>query len=143
MKKLIKIFCLLLVVVFMTSVITPVTAQRGYRGYYGRGYAHDYANVYRGDYSRSYRGYNAYNYRSPVIIRNYHPIVFGPRYYGVPHGSISITFGGYPYYYFGGTFYRPYGGYYRSIFPPIGIQIGVLPLVSNNLKLNQKWQDIF
>jgi len=128
MEKLIKFLRLSLMVIFIAGLLTSVNGQRGYRGNYGRGYAHDYANVYRGNYGHMQRGsYNAYNYRSPVIIGNYRPVVFGPRYFGVPHGSISITFGGNPYYYFGGTFYRPYGGYYRSIFPPIGIHIGVLP----------------
>ena len=127
MKKTLKIERIALVIVLCTSVIAA-NAQRGYRGHYGRGYGHDYANVYRGNYALSHRGnYNAYSYRSPVIVRNYSPAVFGPRYYGYPRGGISITFGGNPYYYSGGAFYRPYGGYYRSIFPPVGIHIGVLP----------------
>ena len=126
MKELIKFFCLLLVVVSCAN--TRGSAQRGYRGHYGRGYSPDYANVYRRNISPSYHGaYNAYNYRPPVVVGNYRPIVFGRRYYGLPHGSISITFGGLPYYYSGGTFYQPYGGYYRSIFPPIGIHVGALP----------------
>src|SRR4051812_48183210 len=127
MKKLIKFFCLLLVVVSCAN--TRASAQRGYRGYYGRGYSRDYTSIYRHNISPAYRGIynNPYSYRPPVVVGHYRPIVFGPRYYGLPHGSISITFGGLPYYYSGGTFYQPYGGYYRSIFPPIGIHVGVIP----------------
>lgn len=107
-----KIFVLSLMVFGIAGVLTPVNAQRGYPHYY----------------ARAYRGYHAYNYSRPVFIQNYYrPVVFGPRYYRVPRGSISITFGGNAYFYFGGTFYTPFGGYYRSIFPPIGIHIGVLP----------------
>ena len=51
----------------------------------------------------------------------------GPRYTVLPRSSISIYFGGYPYYYNDGFFYGRFGGYYEPLFPPIGIHIGVLP----------------
>jgi len=51
----------------------------------------------------------------------------GPRYSVLPRNSISIYFGGYPYYYNDGFFYGHFGGYYEPLFPPIGIRIGVLP----------------
>lgn len=129
MKKSTSILRLMLVLSFAVGLIVPANAQRGsrsYRGDYARGgYRSDYGSSYRG-YSR---GYQNYSYRSPVIIRpRYAPAVFGPRYYGVPHGSISITFGGNPYYYSGGSFYRPYGGYFQMTMPPIGIRIGMLPI---------------
>lgn len=127
MKRQIAIRRSLLIFVLVTGVLMSVNAQRGYR----RDNSRDYARAYRGGYSPAYRSYSyrspMIGYRSPVIVSSPRPIVFGPRYYGVPHGSISISFSGNPYFYFGGTFYRPYGGYYRSVFPPIGIRIGILP----------------
>ncbi|SJZ61092.1 DUF6515 family protein [Sediminibacterium ginsengisoli] len=51
----------------------------------------------------------------------------GQRFYSVPSASIRLTFGGLPYYYSGGIYYRPYGNYYRVIPPPIGIHISTLP----------------
>src|SRR5438067_1878387 len=115
MKRRIAIRHSLLTVVLVAGVLISVNAQRGYR----RDNSRDYARVYRGGYSSEYgSNYRPYSYRSPVIVRNPRPVVFGPRYYGVPRGSVSISFGGNPYFYFGGTFYRPYGGYYRSVFPP-------------------------
>lgn len=125
MKKSTSILRLLLAVSFAAGLIAPAMAQRGYRGDYARErYRNDYRSVYRG-YSR---GYQNYRYASPVIIRpHYSPVFFGPRYYGVPHGSISITFGGNPYYYSGGRFYRPSGGYFQMTIPPVGIRIGMLP----------------
>ena len=61
----------------------------------------------------------------------------GTRFYGypaygshfgyLPHSSISISFGGSPYFYGDGAFYRPFGGYYRLVPPPFGIHVGFLP----------------
>ena len=53
--------------------------------------------------------------------------MYGPRYSVIPRNSISIYFGGYPYYYNNGFFYGYYSGYYQPIFPPVGIRIGFLP----------------
>lgn len=52
---------------------------------------------------------------------------YGPRYNYLPRASVSISFGGLPYYYGAGAFYKPYGGYYRTIRPPYGIRVGFLP----------------
>lgn len=120
----------MLVLSFAAGLMLPANAQRWYGRDYARGsrgYSRGYNNYSRG-YDNYSRGYNNYAYRSPVVIgRAYAPVVYGPRYYGVPHGSISISFGGNPYFYFGGSFYRPFGGYYHTIMPPIGIRIGMLP----------------
>src|SRR5205085_1436702 len=114
----------LLALYFAGVFMTSASAQRGYSKDYTRG-----SRYYSRGYQNNYRSYNNYSYHAPVVIkRAYSPIYYGPRYYGVPRGSISITFGGNPYYYYGGSFYRPYGGYYHSIFPPVGIRIGMLPM---------------
>ena len=75
-------------------------------------------NRYNNSYYRG--GYNSgYNRRSVFM--------YGPRYTVIPRNSISIYFGGYPYYYNDGFFYGHYSGYYEPIFPPVGIRIGFLP----------------
>ena len=51
----------------------------------------------------------------------------GPRFSIIPRSSVSIYFGGYPYYYYDGLFYGYYSGYYQPLFPPVGIRIGFLP----------------
>ena len=111
MKKLTRFLGLFLVTVLVFASLSPVNAQRGYRGY-------------RGDYARVNRG--GYGYHRPVVTpyRN----IYSPRYVNYPRARVSITFGGNPYYYSGGFFYRPYGRYYRPVMPPIGIRIGVLPV---------------
>ena len=50
-----------------------------------------------------------------------------PRYSTLPHGYLSIRFGGYPYYYNSGLFYGYYSGYYEPVFAPIGIHVSILP----------------
>ena len=48
--------------------------------------------------------------------------------YGVlPVGALSIGFGGGNYFFHGGVWYRPYGGRYIVVAPPIGIYLPVLP----------------
>lgn len=135
----------LLVSIFAVALFSA-NAQRGFRGSYGRGSGNNYARVYNGggrvfapsigrgygySYGPEYRTssvYRPYNYGSAFYGSHYYGSgYYGPNYYGIPHGSISINFGGYPYYYSGGLFYRPFGGYYRTVFPPVGLHIGILP----------------
>ncbi len=88
-------------------------------------------NSYRdNNYSRgnSYRNYNYnanYYYRSGYNRRIY--FMSGTRYSYRPYNSISLYFGGYPYYYSNGLFYDYYSGYYQPIFPPFGIRVSTLP----------------
>jgi hypothetical protein len=92
----------------------------GNRAYSGNNYAY---SGYRG-YSGSYRnaGYGGrYSFMS------------GPRYRVIPHNSVSIYFGGNPYYFNNGFYYGYYGGYYQPIFPPIGLRIGFLPFGYSSL----------
>ncbi|MDQ2718577.1 MAG: hypothetical protein M3Z26_02265 [Bacteroidota bacterium] len=85
---------------------------------------------YNNRYDNNYRTSN--NYYGGRYYRNgyggYHTaFMYGPRYSYIPHNSISIYFGGSPYYYNQGYFYGYYGGYYQPLFPPFGLRIGVLP----------------
>jgi len=78
------------------------------------GYNGGYRNSsYRAGYYNSYNGGFGY--------------MHGARYTFLPRNSISIYFGGSPYYYWGGLFYGYYGGFYQPLFPPIGIRVGFLP----------------
>jgi len=84
-------------------------------------------------YNNSY--YNNSNYNRDNYNRNnyyrtrYHQpnFMYGPRYTVIPRSSISIYFGGSPYYYTNGYYYGYYGGYYQPVFPPFGLRIGTLP----------------
>lgn len=89
-----------------------------YRG--NRGYSGNNNYAYNGN-----RGYSSY-YRNSSYGGRYH-FMSGPRYRIIPHNSVSIYFGGNPYYYNNGFYYGYYGGYYQPIFPPIGLRIGFLP----------------
>jgi hypothetical protein len=53
--------------------------------------------------------------------------VRGYHYASIGRPSVVLSFGGRPYHYASGYYYRPYGGYYRVVAPPIGIHVGVLP----------------
>lgn len=72
-----------------------------------------------------YRGSNGY-YRNAGYGGRY-SFMSGPRYRVIPHNSVSIYFGGNPYYFNNGLYYGYYGGYYQPIFPPVGLRLGFLP----------------
>jgi len=83
---------------------------------------------------RNYRSNNYYHYNSRYYGGGYYnfnnrrySFMYGPRYTILPRSCVSISFGGYPYYYNDGFYYGYYGGYYQPIFPPFGLRIGVLP----------------
>jgi hypothetical protein len=69
--------------------------------------------------------YNNYSYRNGYNRRTV--FMYGPRYTVIPRNSISVYFGGNPYYYNDGYFYDYYGGYYQPVFPPFGIRVRMLP----------------
>lgn len=74
---------------------------------------------YRGSYysNNSYYGYQPrwYSYAG------------APRYQTLPRSFITVSFGGYPYYYYGGCFYGYRNSFYEPVFAPVGIHITVLP----------------
>ena len=82
-----------------------------------------YPRVYNYDRSGGY-SFTRYNYYYP---RRY-VYVGAPRYSVMPRTFISITFGGYPYWYDRGCFYGYYDGFYEPVFAPIGIRIRILPV---------------
>ena len=85
-------------------------------------------NDYRNRNNYSSRNYNDQRYRTYRPYEPRHYIYAGaPRYSVMPRTSISIQFGGYPYYYNSGMFYNYYGGFYQPVFAPIGIRVRVLP----------------
>ena len=45
----------------------------------------------------------------------------------LPGGSLGIGFGGGNYFFHGGVWFRPFGGHFRVVMPPIGIVLPLLP----------------
>jgi len=79
----------------------------------------------------SYYGNNggiriSYNNRYSSFPRRYSYTGY-QRYSILPRTSISISFGGYPYYYDRGYYYSNYNGFYEPVFAPFGIRVTVLP----------------
>ena len=69
--------------------------------------------------SHSYYGsYTNYHYSYPAR---------GYATYQLPYGYRTVNHYGSPYYYHGGSWYRPYGPRYVVVAPPFGIGISVLP----------------
>lgn len=94
-----------------------------------RGSSRTYNNSGNG-YNTGSRNYNTYGssnyyYRNGYDRRIY--VMNAPRYNYRPYNSISIYYGGNPYYYSDGLFYDYYSGYYQPIYPPYGIRISSLP----------------
>ncbi|HEY5393476.1 MAG TPA: DUF6515 family protein [Hanamia sp.] len=86
----------------------------------------NYNRTYNVTRTSNYRSYPESHYYGNVYGRRTY-LMAGPRYTVIPHSFISIRFGGNPYYYNHGYYYGYYGGYYQPIFPPFGLQIGILP----------------
>lgn len=113
--------------------------ERGWRGNSYSGVSSTYSrDRLSSRYSPRYNNYyayndNRYNYRSYregayyTFNNRRYAFMYGPRYSIIPRSSVSIYFGGYPYYYNDGFFYGYYGGYYQPLFPPVGIRIRLLP----------------
>ena len=69
-----------------------------------------------------HNGYGSYY----SIRQQYYP-VRGQQFGRIPGSYISLQFGGNPFYYSGGLYYRPYGSYFSIVAPPFGIHVNVLP----------------
>ncbi len=67
------------------------------------------------------RGRRNYHYAN-----SYYPI-YGQRVSNIPGPFISVSFGGNPYYYANGAYYRQNAGYYQVSYPPFGLRVNVLP----------------
>jgi hypothetical protein len=92
------------------------------------------AGDYSGHHSRPNSGYAHTNYSHTGYGHvgshyNYHRGYPGRGYstYHLPYGYYSTRYYGSPYYYHGGSWYRPYGARFVVVAPPIGIGISVLP----------------
>jgi hypothetical protein len=62
--------------------------------------------------------------------RYYHNHYYWPHGYvvnAVPHAAVAVHFGGGPWYFHEGIWYRPYGGHFVVAAPPIGVVVPVLP----------------
>ena len=79
--------------------------------YAPKGYPYHYA---------PYHPYYSYAPR-PYVYAAY------PHYTVIPRSFVSISFGGYPYYYYNGLFYSYYSGFYQPVYAPFGIHISTLP----------------
>ena len=116
---------------------SAVTSQSNSRTFDQQRYGNRNVVASNNRYNNNYRnnGYysNRNNYRNSYYRYNNNGdgrrvyLAYGPRYSYRPHNSISIYFGGSPYYYTGGSYYSYYSGYYQPVFPPFGIRIGSLP----------------
>jgi hypothetical protein len=82
-----------------------------------------YPRVYTYDRYGGY-SFSRYNYYYP---RRY-AYVGAQRYSVMPRTFISITFGGYPYWYDRGCFYGYYDGFYEPVYAPFGIRVRILPV---------------
>jgi hypothetical protein len=84
-----------------------------------------YSDRIRRDY-RYIRGpwYNT-RYIAPLPIR-FHRI--GYRRHTLPRSYVRIIIGGFPYFYYSGVFYRPYGASYIVVAAPIGAFVRTLPV---------------
>jgi hypothetical protein len=54
----------------------------------------------------------------------------------IPGVSFSLQFGGNPYYYANGSFYRPYGSFFEIAAPPFGLHVIMLPRGSHRLRVS-------
>lgn len=83
--------------------------------------------VNRGGSTTRYRtGRGGYPARYSYAPRRYSYSGY-QRYSILPRTSISIHFGGYPYYYDRGYYYSYYNGFYEPVYAPFGIRVTVLP----------------
>ena len=102
----------------LLALLVVAAASQAFAGDYGR----HYGSPPRASYSHSHYSYvDAHHghYRA-------YP-VHGYSTYHLPYGYYSARYYGSPYYYHGGSWYRPYGPRYVVVAPPIGIGISVLP----------------
>jgi len=132
-------YCLLVAISMVMFFSFSASAQR-YRG--GGGYRGGYSHY---NYGRSYYpsrpivsvnighsyGYRPYSYY-PTYSNPYSYVHFGPafgfRLNVLPFGYYPFYYGGNPYYYYNGIYYRPYsGGGYEVTAPPLGATVKHLP----------------
>ena len=134
MKKTL-LFSLVLMTI-CTIFVANAFAQRGGRfgggGFSRGGFSGGYSRNFGGNFNRGFSGSTIKNIPSGMnrgfFSRGRIGISVGSTFYRrLPRYYQTIQFRGVPYYFYDGLFFDFYGGYYRSIFPPIGLMIGTLP----------------
>lgn len=122
-----KFFTRFLVLSLASVIISSnLSAQRG-RHYERRGY-HSYYSRPIVSIGFGYRNYGYYPYYSPAY--RYYPggSYFGLRIGALPFGFSTIYIGPHLFYYYDGTYYRPYGdNEYEVTAPPLGAKVPELP----------------
>jgi uncharacterized protein DUF6515 len=112
------------VAAFMLICLLQISAGAQNRRYADRRY-HDYDRGYNNrNYSYYNYGYNNYGYNT---YRNYGYYPYSGRRVYLNRPSVVLSFGGNPYNYLDGNFYRPYGSYFEMVIPPVGIHVNLLP----------------
>jgi hypothetical protein len=112
------------------ALISPAQAQRGFHGGWGRvsiGGGGFHSGIgFRSGIGFGFGGFGRYAYPA-----------FGLRIGFLPYGYYPFYFGSVNYYYYGGTFYRPYdGGGYEVAVPPVGATVPDLPRGASSIKID-------
>jgi hypothetical protein len=124
--KMMTIIFALLFAVVATEALADGSRNYGSRSYgNGNHGSRHHGSRHHGSYSnyprltRSYHGsYTNYGYSYPSR---------GYATYNLPYGYRTVHHHGSPYYYHGGSWYRPYGPRFVVVAPPFGIGVSVLP----------------
>ena len=93
--------------------LIAATAFAGIPGFRGGAV---YRGGFRGGFRGGYRGGFRPGFRGFATVRV------------LPAGCVSYRWGGSPYFYGGGAWYRPWGGAFVGCYPPVGICLPLLPL---------------
>jgi hypothetical protein len=104
----------------LLAAVASEALADGSRGY-GHGYGSGHGSRYQGSPRYTFTHYGSFsNYSYNYPARGYST-------YAMPHGYHTSYYRGSPYYYHGGSWYRPYGPQYVVVAPPFGIGVSVLP----------------
>jgi hypothetical protein len=119
----------------VTSVVYADRDDRDRNNYKGRGDSYEQRNYQSSP--KSYQGGTPYykNTQPPhkgyqLDNRYHHNHYYPPAGYGItklPPKHYNVYYKNSRYYYYGGVWYRPYGGSYVVIAPPVGVYVPVLP----------------
>jgi hypothetical protein len=84
-----------------------------------------------------YSGGGGGGYYSPYSSHYISPrFTLGFRFNILPMGYMSMNFGGYPYYYYNGSFMRNYNNFYEIVEAPIGAEVPSLPIDARPIVIN-------
>ncbi|MXV52035.1 hypothetical protein GS399_13725 [Pedobacter sp. HMF7647] len=111
-----------------------------YSHYYAgntRVYVRPSAGYYRPGYGYYRPGYSYYGYR-PYYPYHYFGPAIGFRINVLPFGYYPFSYGGMPYYYSGGTFYRQNNDNYEVVTAPLGAIIPNLPSKAKQVTIDNQ-----